>query len=463
MVVPWVERVASWYRTSSHRHVLSAAAVVGVFAFAAKLGGAAKEVVVAHQFGTSDQVDAFGLAITLPSFAISLVGGALNSAFLPAYVDARQREGHAAAQRLLSTVAVLAGVLLVAVSALLAALVPSILGLVSGRFTPEKLRLTAELAYILIPTIVVAGAATLWTAVLNAHHRFARASGAALAVPVLSIAALLVFGRQWGIKALAFGVLAGYCLEALLIARAVAAEGMSVVPRWGGLSEAVRRVVGQYAPMVAGATVMGLNPVIDSLMGARLDAGSVASLGYGNKLVAFAMGIGSISLSSAVFPHFSRLVSSRDWTRLGRTLKLYALAVLAITIPATLLAIVLSEPLARLLYQRGAFGPSDTARVGFIQALYFLQVPFHLTGILLVRFVSATAGNRILMWFSFVNCVVNVVGNVVLTRYLGAAGIALSTSVVYMVSFTLLSWAAWRRLSALRAESGARAEPSPAL
>lgn len=448
-------RMVSWRSGSLHQRILSAGGVVAIFALAAKLAGAAKEIVVARQFGLSDDVDAFALALTLPSFAIALLGGALNSSLIPAYLEVREREGRDAARRFLSTVLVLAVGLLVTVTIALAVLAPTILPLASSRFTPEKMRLTVQLSYMLVPSVAVAGCTMTFAAVLNAHERFAPAASAALAIPLVSILALLLFGDVLGIRALAVGIFLGYCTEAFLVFRAVRREGIPALPRWGGLTPAVRRMAGQFAPMLAGGLVMGTNPVIDSMMASRLDPGSVASLSYGNKLVSFGMGIGALSLSAAIFPYFSRMASSRDWSGLGKTIRIYGAALLAITVPVTLAAMFLSEPIARLLFERGAFTAADTVQVGRVQALYLAQVPFHLTSLLFVRFLSATAGNRILMWLALVNCVVNVVGNVVLSRILGAAGIALSTSIVYAVAFTLLGLVTWRRLRALRSNDQA--------
>ena len=445
----WIGRIRGLERGSAHRRVLSAAVLVGAFAFAAKLLAALKEIVVAHQFGISDDVDAFGLALTFPAFAISLIGGSLGDALVPAYVDVRRRQGEEAAQRLLGTVMVLVLAMLVLAALVLAALVPTALPLVSSRFTPDKLRLTSELSFMLIPSIVVAGTSMTWTAVLNARERFAPSSAAGLTIPLVSVLALVLFGRSLGIRSLALGVFAGYCVEASFIARAIRRERISALPRWGGMTPAVRRVMGQFTPMVAGALVMGANPVVDSLMAARLDPGSVASLGYGNKLVGFAMGIGALSLSSAIFPHFSRLASNEDWSGLARTIRVYSLVILAITIPAIVVGIAVSEPVVRILYERGAFSRTDTLQVARIQALYLIQVPFHLTGLLFVRFISASAANSVLMWGSFISCLANVVGNIVFSRYMGAAGIALSTSVVYVLSFAYLGFFTWHRLAAL--------------
>jgi putative peptidoglycan lipid II flippase len=437
-VVDVVTHMANWKRGSVHRRILTAAAVVAFFTFLAKLTGAAREVFVARYFGVSDEVDAFALAVTLPYFAIAIFGGALNSALIPTYVDVRQREGRDAAKRLLSTVLLLAIGLLVIVAIALVVLVPTVLPLVASRFAGEKLRLTFQLSYILIPSVVVAGTTMTLTAVLNANERFAPGASASLAIPVISILALLLFGRMVGIRALAVGVFLGYCVESLLVLRAVRRQGLVARPRWGGVTPALRRLAGQYLPMLAGGLVMGTNPVIDSLMASQLDPGSVAALSYGNKLVAFGMGVGAMSLSSAVFPHFSRMASNCEWDRLGKMIRTYAGASLAITIPVTAGAMLLSESAA------------DTIQVGRVQALYLAQIPFHLTGLIFVKFVSATAGNRVLMWMSVLSCVVNVVGNVVFSRMLGAPGIALSTSVVYAVTFTITGLVTMRRLRVLR-------------
>jgi putative peptidoglycan lipid II flippase len=389
------------------------------------------------------------------------VGGSLNSALVPAYVEARERRGPEAAQRLLSTTMALSVTLLVTLALALAALIPALLPLLSGSFTGAKLVLTRELCWLLLPCIVVAGTTMTWAAVLNAHQRFAPSAFAGLLVPAAAMIAVLAFGGRWGVHALALGMFGGYCAEAAWVGAALRRLGVSIVPRLGEITPAVRQVIRQYAPMAAGMLVMNTNPLIDSIMAARLAPGSVASLGYGNKLVAFGMGIGSVSLSSAVFPLFASLAASRDWARLARTIRLYVGIVLVLTIPVTLAGIGLSVPIVRLLFERGAFTPADTWSVARIQALYLLQIPFHLTGMLFVRFASATGANRVLMWVSILSALVNVGGNYVLSLFFGAAGIALSTSVVYAFTFTFLARFTRRRLRALCSADVGQPVPAP--
>ena len=75
-------------------------------------------------------------------------------------------------------------------------------------------------------------------------------------------------------------------------------------------------------------------------------------------------------------------------------------------------------------------------------------------GFALTTFLSALERNRTIMWISLVNLAVNVAGNYFLMRRLGVAGIALSTSMVYLLSAALIGFAVVREIG--RREAAAR-------
>ena len=104
----------------------------------------------------------------------------------------------------------------------------------------------------------------------------------------------------------------------------------------------------------------------------------------------------------------------------------------------------LSEPLVRLLFERGAFTGEDTRIVAFVQIFSLLQIPFYLLGIIYVRAISALQRNTLLMWGSAISLILNVVMNLILMRYIGVAGIALSTAIVYLAAWIFLGLNAGR-------------------
>ena len=87
-----------------------------------------------------------------------------------------------------------------------------------------------------------------------------------------------------------------------------------------------------------------------------------------------------------------------------------------------------------LLFQRGAFTEADTKVVGQAQAMYLLQVPFYLVCMLFVRFVIAIRSTHVMVWGNVINLAVCVALTYGLMKTLGVVGIALATSVMYLVS-----------------------------
>jgi putative peptidoglycan lipid II flippase len=143
------------------------------------------------------------------------------------------------------------------------------------------------------------------------------------------------------------------------------------------------------------------------------------------------------------------MVATEDWTAVRHTLRTYSRLVLASTIPTVILIVVFSNAIIRVLFERGAFLASDTETVAQIQRLFALQIPFYVLGMIGVRLLSATGANRILMWISIANFVTNIVGNYICMQIWDVAGIALSTSIVYMLSCAALYICVARRIKQL--------------
>jgi putative peptidoglycan lipid II flippase len=239
----------------------------------------------------------------------------------------------------------------------------------------------------------------------------------------------------------------------LFLGAALKQQGVRLFPRWHGADPHVRQVAKQYVPMIGGAFLMGGTYIVDQSMAAMLSPGSVASLNYGNKVVAFITGLAATTVGTAVIPYFSSIVAREDWAEARHILRRYLWLIFGLSIPATILLVGVSEPLTRALFQRGAFGAGETHTVAHVQSFFALQIPFYVAGIMLVRLISSLRANHFLLWGALINLVINVVLNYLLMRWLGVAGIALSTSVVYLISFTYCYLVINRLI--LKMESGA--------
>jgi putative peptidoglycan lipid II flippase len=423
---------------STNRKIFRAALTIGLVSTVAKSGAVLKDLVVAHVFGRSDALDAFLIAFLLPAFVLNLLMGSLGSALIPVLIETKKHRGAAAEQKLLPSIIFLSIFVLILMAAVLGSFAPFYLRILGSSFSAGKLLLTRKIVYSLLPFLVFSGIATFATAVLSAFKKFALPALVPIATPLITITAILLAPKSWGVFTLAGGVVAGGFLEAAILLRLLKLCGMRFSLRWNGLDSDVRRVLGQYAPVLAGSVLMCSTTVVDQAMAAMLPSGSVAALSYANKIVGLIVAIGSTALTTAALPYFSHMVADADWAGCRHTLKRYTALVLATTVPLTLALIALSHPLIRLIFQRGAFTSVDTDLVSRVQMCYFIQIPFYMCGMLFVRFLSSIRRNDLLMYVSAINLALDISLNLFLMRKMGIAGIALSTSLVLFAAFVFL-------------------------
>jgi putative peptidoglycan lipid II flippase len=440
---------------SPNAKILRAGVVVACFGVLTALAMAGRELTIAQYFGRDDSIDAFLIAFLLPSFIVSMVVSSLGTAFIPVFIDARKHRSDASVQELFSTVMLLDLLALSAIAMILGLLSPYYLPYLGSGFSAAKLRLTHELLLGLLPFILLNGTTLYISSVLNAGERFALPAVVPLVTPVMVILFIVLMARQWGAFALVAGTLAGSVVEAAALAGALQKQRIRFVVRWGGFTPDVRSVLRQYSPMLAGSFLMGSTLVVDKSMAAMLSPGSVAALSYGNRIVSGVFAVGATALSTATFPYFSRMAAEGDWNGCRHTLKRYSILVLLTSIPLTLCLMVLSKSLVRLLYQRGAFMAADTELVSRVQICYLIQIPFYLCGMLFVRFLSAVRRNDLLMFGAGISLVFDIILNLAFMRLWGVAGIALSTSVVYMCSLLFLMVCSLKVLRESRDMSGA--------
>jgi putative peptidoglycan lipid II flippase len=160
----------------------------------------------------------------------------------------------------------------------------------------------------------------------------------------------------------------------------------------------------------------------------------VAALNYARKIVSVLIVVGAIPVGTASLPYFSEMVAKGEWESCRHTLRTYARLIALVTVPLTAGLVVFARPLVHAVFERGAFSAHDTALVSRVEAWLALQIPFYVLSSLGVRLVSALKRNALLTALSGANATLNVVLNLVLMRRYGVAGIALSTSIVYLAA-----------------------------
>lgn len=421
-----------------NERIASATVIIIAGTVVVKVAAAVKDIMIAGHFGLTDALDALLIAMVIPTFVTAVVAYSLNGAFIPPYIKAREKDGPRAANHLFANVIVISFIVLLACTLLLAAFAGPLVRLLAWEFSGQKLALALELYLLLLPTVILGGQITLWGAVLNADEKFALAALSPILSPLIIMIALGVMVPALDVDGVVYAVVAGSVAELAVLAMALGRRGLLPMPRWHRNIPETGAVMKQYVPAVAAAVFMSGTMVVDNAMASWLGSGAVSALAYGNKIPSFLAAAGMTALGSAVLPHFSRLVALDDHAAIRHTLRTFGRWLLILAVPGTLVVIALSEPIVRMLFERGAFTERDTALVTVIQQMYLIQIPFVMIGMLGVRLLVAMGKNYLLTIMAVVNLAVSVLGNLVFIRWLGVSGIALSTSLMYMVSASMI-------------------------
>jgi len=317
-----------------HRSVLRAALSVGAAGIFVKLVATAKEIGVASVYGRSDAMDAFLAAALIPSLLVNLISESMNQALVPTLVRVREQEGRDRAQQLLSSSMLWMCLFLGVASALMALLAHGFFPLIASNFPPAKLALSIHLFYGLLPIVLLTGVATNCTAILNTLDRFALPALAPAVISISILAGALLLGSRFGIWAMVYATLAGSLLHVVIVAGMMEAHGYPFRLRWHGMTDATREVAGQYGPVLLSSVVASGGLLVDQSMAAMLPAGSVSALVYANRFVSVVLTLLAGAVSTAIVPHFSRMIAHRDWAGCRHTLRTWVGLTALVSIPS---------------------------------------------------------------------------------------------------------------------------------
>jgi peptidoglycan biosynthesis protein MviN/MurJ (putative lipid II flippase) len=262
-------------------------------------------------------------------------------------------------------------------------------------------------------------------------------------VPALAIAVAVYVFAGAGLDALVWGTVIGAALHALSLAVPLARDRAIDWPQFTRTSTAWRSFWQGFGVMFVGNAVMSFVVIVDMFAAVHLGTGSIATLGYANRILALIIGLGGTAISRATLPVFALAESGRDAKENMHQIALRWVGVmLAIGVIAVISVWWLAPVAVRILFERGAFTAEDTRAVSEVLLYGAVQLPFYFAALVLVSSLASRGMHRLIAIGAVINLVVKLGGNYLFVPLLGVNGILLATGLMYLVSFFLLYWMA---------------------
>lgn len=365
--------------TSSLSRIARAASLVMVLFLASRALGLLREVVIARQFGTSADMDAYLAAFRLPDFLFYVVaGGALGSAFIPVFTGYLTRQDLPGAWRLASAIINWIILALTGLGGLAALFAPWIVQTFFGDFSPEQQALTTELMRWMLISTVIFGFSGVVMGILNAYQHFFLPALAPVIYNLAIILSAWLLGPVWGVRGLTAGVLLGAAGHLLVqLPGLLAKNRLRYQSTLAWDSPSLHEVARLMGPRVLGLAAVQLNFVVNAVLAAGLTAGSLTALNYGWIIMLLPQGIIAQSVATALFPTLAALAAQEKWAELRHIFVLTMRNLFFLTLPAAVGLVVLAQPIVRLLLERGAFGPDSTAATAWALSFFALGLVGH--------------------------------------------------------------------------------------
>ena len=415
-------------------------------------------VIAAIGFGTF--ADAYSIANSLPTIVyVVVVGGAINSVFVPQLVRHMKNDadkGFSYTNKLLTLV----GLILFFLTVLAVVLAPQIVSIYApNAWSEETLNQSVFFARLLLPQIFFYGLYTILQQVLNSREHFALPMFA----PILNNLVMILTALLFIYVAHDVSVSSSFTDQEMAIlgigtTLGVVVQAISLIPalrlikykfhintkfRGAGLTTA-----GNLAFWTIGYVIT--NQITYAFI-TRLAAGantldnSVGFTSYQNAFLTFILphSVIAVSLVTALLPRFSDLANSVEINKLSNSINKAAVSLISLMLPVSVILLFIGQPLAQLLFARGAASISDARTTGYLLSIFVIAlVPFSLF-YLLLRGFYALEDTKTPFYINIVLNLINLIVAIYMFNILAEENKVAGLVIGYVASYLLVTPLLW--------------------
>jgi putative peptidoglycan lipid II flippase len=376
-------------RRPAGRNIARNTLIFSVATGLSRVAGLAREVLASYYFGTTGAFSAFTIANQIPNVVRSFFAdAALSAAFVPVFTEHLERGERREAFRLASTLLLLIGAVLGAVTLLFAATAHWVVPLFLAEDLAPFDSLATGLSIVLFPTVLLLALNGVLVGMLQAHDHFTVPALSPVVWNVVIMTVLVttvpIFDGEDELYGYALGILAGTVVQLGMALPVLRRIGFRFTPRaeW---SPKVRQVLVLMLPITVALGLINVGALIASVIAGAVDEQGPRAIEAAFRIYMLPQGLFSVAIATVLFPALSRLAARRDIDGLRDLVGTGTRQILLTLVPAAAILFVLAEPITRLVFQRGAFDAESTRLTSEALLVFSLSLPFNGVNLLFTR------------------------------------------------------------------------------
>lgn len=413
-----------------------------------KFLGFARELVLAYFYGASAVSDAYLISITIPTVVFAFIGAGIATSYIPLYTEITAQKGIGEADRFSNNLINFLIIFCTFVILLGLIFTEPVVKLFASGFKGDTLRLAVYFTRISILGIYFMALAYVCTGYLQIKNNFIIPTLIGFPYNFFIIASFFLSAEGRYIF-LPWGLVLAIASQFFLMLPFVFKNGYRYRLLIDRKDPYLRKVIYLALPVILGSSISQINTLVDRTLASGIAVGGISALNYANRLNGFVQGIFVLTVATVIYPAISRMAADNNIEGLKKSIAQAVNAVNLMLIPVTIGAMLFAEPIVRLLFGRGAFDARAVEMTAYALFFYALGMTgFGLREILARAFYSMQ-DTRTPMVNAAVGFTMNIILNLILSRYLGIGGLALATSISAIFTTGLLMLNLRKKIGAL--------------
>lgn len=409
-----------------------------IIAMVTKVLGFSRELVLASVYGTSMYSDVYLVALNVPNVIFESVALAISTIFIPLYFEKDTKIGKSESLQFTNNIFNITIIISIILTIIGFIFTEPIVKIFAMGFEGYKLRLAVDFTRIFMLSMLSIGLANILKSYLNANDIFMTPM-LIMSVPFnIIIIISIIISKVTTPYVIAYGTLVAILSKFVFQIPFAYKHGYRYKKEINLKYDEMKEIIYLVAPVFIGVAVNQLNTMVDRTLASTLVEGSISSLNYANRLNNFVMVLVITSIGTVVYPMLSKLSSQNSKSEFNNVIVHSINSVILILIPISVGAIVLSKPIVRVLFERGAFDSNATDMTSSALVFYAIGlIGFGLRDILGKIFYSLQ-DTKTPMINGAISMVMNIILNIILVKMMGHTGLAFATSISSIVCIFIL-------------------------
>ncbi len=355
-----------------------------VLVLASRILGLVRNRLLTHFFPLED-LDAYTAAFIAPDFVADLlIVGILSVAFIPIFTTYLNKHDEKEGWKVASSVLNISLLFYIAVAVLIFAFTrPIIERFIAPGFNPETLDQTVNLTRIVLFGQILLIIGSFFTSVLQSFHRFVIPAIAPVLYNLGIIFGILWLRPYFGLMGVAWGVVIGALLHLSIQYFLVRRFGFKYDFEFRLRDPGVRKIIRLALPRAAGIAFSKSEWWVSIFLSSLLIKGSTATLRFAADIQNLPVGLFGVTFATAALPTLSAEWANKRGEEFKATFLATFHQVLYLTVPFSILIIVLRIPVVRIIYGSGFFDWPATVATA-VTTSYFAIGIFAQSGYLLL-------------------------------------------------------------------------------